>query len=264
MLFTAGQFAKLHNINKRTLHYYDETGLFRPVFKGENGYRYYSHEQSPTLEMLLAMRELGMSIEEVKGYMADRSVSSLKKLLRERQEEIDSTIARLSALKSALSKKESDLDLSLCADESISVTECEEEYLLLSPLEGAEDDKKAFDIFLNHLTVSRELSSLRKSCGSMISTKKLMDGDFDSYDYLFTVIDEKSEKLFVRPKGKYIRAFCIGGWDRLPAVYKKITEFAEKNSLVLGEYAYENGLNDMAVNDTDGYVTQIMIGCENK
>ena len=36
---TTAQFARLHEVNKRTLHYYDEIGLFRPLTKAENGYR---------------------------------------------------------------------------------------------------------------------------------------------------------------------------------------------------------------------------------
>ena len=42
---TTAQFAKLHKINKRTLHYYDEIDLFKPKFKGENNYRYYDYFQ---------------------------------------------------------------------------------------------------------------------------------------------------------------------------------------------------------------------------
>ena len=41
-LFTIGQFASLHQINKKTLMWYDETGLFRPAVVKENGYRYYT------------------------------------------------------------------------------------------------------------------------------------------------------------------------------------------------------------------------------
>ena len=40
-LLTIGQFAALHGINKKTLMWYDEIDLFRPVFiQPENGYRY--------------------------------------------------------------------------------------------------------------------------------------------------------------------------------------------------------------------------------
>lgn len=34
---TTAQFAKLHEVNKRTLHYYDDIGLFCPLTKEENG-----------------------------------------------------------------------------------------------------------------------------------------------------------------------------------------------------------------------------------
>ena len=52
LLFTTGQFARLHHLNKRTLHYYDEIGLFSPAFKGENDYRYYTWQQSADLEQM--------------------------------------------------------------------------------------------------------------------------------------------------------------------------------------------------------------------
>ena len=40
---TIGQFAALHGINKKTLMWYDEIGLFKPAsINPENGYRYYT------------------------------------------------------------------------------------------------------------------------------------------------------------------------------------------------------------------------------
>lgn len=32
---TTAQFAELHGVNRRTLHYYDDIGLFSPCQKGE-------------------------------------------------------------------------------------------------------------------------------------------------------------------------------------------------------------------------------------
>ncbi|MEG2638768.1 MAG: Nif3-like dinuclear metal center hexameric protein, partial [Clostridiales bacterium] len=78
ILFTAGQFAKLHNINKRTLLYYDEIGLLSPELKGENGYRYYTYHQSQILEMLLTLRELDMSIKDIMKYMEKVAPLNLK------------------------------------------------------------------------------------------------------------------------------------------------------------------------------------------
>lgn len=47
---TIGQFAALHGINKKTLMWYDEIGLFWPAsINPENGYRCYNYHQSPSL-----------------------------------------------------------------------------------------------------------------------------------------------------------------------------------------------------------------------
>ena len=48
-LLTIGQFAALHEINKKTLMWYDETGLFRPAVVKENGYRYYTSHFPPEI-----------------------------------------------------------------------------------------------------------------------------------------------------------------------------------------------------------------------
>ena len=58
-LLTIGQFAAMHGINKKTLMWYDEIGLFKPaVINPENGYRCYNYYQSPVLETILLLREL--------------------------------------------------------------------------------------------------------------------------------------------------------------------------------------------------------------
>ena len=64
-LFTIGQFAALHEINKKTLMWYDEIGLLKPVYIKENGYRYYSYQQSAELETILMLRELDVSLSEM-------------------------------------------------------------------------------------------------------------------------------------------------------------------------------------------------------
>ena len=65
---TTAQFAKLHGVNKRTLHYYDDIGLFSPRAKGENGYRFYDAAQSLDFEYIRMLKELNMSIDEIAAY----------------------------------------------------------------------------------------------------------------------------------------------------------------------------------------------------
>ena len=65
-LLTIGQFAALHGINKKTLMWYDQIGLFRPAAVNPvNGYRCYDYHQSAVLETILLLRELDVSIQEI-------------------------------------------------------------------------------------------------------------------------------------------------------------------------------------------------------
>ena len=65
-LLTIGQFAALHGINKKTLMWYDEIGLFKPaVIDPQNGYRFYIYNKSPILKTILLLRELNVSISEI-------------------------------------------------------------------------------------------------------------------------------------------------------------------------------------------------------
>lgn len=57
-LFSIGQFARLHEVNKKTLMWYDEIGLLKPAVTKPNGYRYYTYHQSSVLEVILMLRDL--------------------------------------------------------------------------------------------------------------------------------------------------------------------------------------------------------------
>ena len=65
---TISQFARLHDVNKRTLHYYDEIGLFSPNAKSENGYRLYDFRQNIDFEYIQMLKELRMRIDEIRAY----------------------------------------------------------------------------------------------------------------------------------------------------------------------------------------------------
>ena len=80
-LFTIGQFAAIHGVTKKTLMWYDEMGLVTPAVIGENGYRYYTYQQSSTLETVLMLRELNVSIPEIEGFMEHRSAPGMERLL---------------------------------------------------------------------------------------------------------------------------------------------------------------------------------------
>lgn len=66
--FTTGEFAKLLDINKDTLLYYDKINLFKPVGIHSNGYRYYTFEQFNQFMAIHSLRQVELPIKELKTY----------------------------------------------------------------------------------------------------------------------------------------------------------------------------------------------------
>lgn len=68
--FTISEFAKLRNININSLRYYEKIGVLKPAHIDEKtGYRYYSPEQLPILDVILLSIDFGMPLKDLKGYI---------------------------------------------------------------------------------------------------------------------------------------------------------------------------------------------------
>ncbi len=109
MLYKIGEFAKLTNIPVKTLRYYDEINLLKPeeidLF---SGYRYYGNKQKEDLEIILALKEAGFSLEEIKknkdNYSDEIMLQKKETLLRE-QERLDERIKKLDYLRNHIRDK---------------------------------------------------------------------------------------------------------------------------------------------------------------
>lgn len=73
-----GELAKLTRLTVRTLHYYDQIGLFSPSGQTESGHRLYSEADLSRLHHILSLKELGLSLEEIKSVMDGGHVSPLE------------------------------------------------------------------------------------------------------------------------------------------------------------------------------------------
>ena len=262
-LLTIGQFAAMHGINKKTLMWYDEIGLFRPAsINPENGYRYYDYHQSPVLETILLLRDLDVSIHEIQDFMKDRSAGNLKQLLEEKMADLDKQIAHLQTVRTTLSAHRQNMDTLLTMDLSeISVVEREERCLVTVEIDRDTSFEREVELITAE-TEKYQLGRLHKaSYGSMISVSSLMSGRYDDYSRLFIEIPFLSYRagLHMAPGGKYLRAFCKGEWDRLPKRYQEIFDYAREHGLTPYGYSYEMGINENVIERIEDYIVQIEI-----
>ncbi len=262
-LLTVGQFAKLHGINKKTLMWYDETGLFHPaVTNPSNGYRYYNYHQSPVLETILLLRELDVSINEIKEFMKERSAANLERLLDEKTRELDYKITHLQAVRETLCKHHQHMVTLLEMDLSV-INIIEKDECCLVTVDINEDTSFEEEVeMITAETGKYQLGRLHDaSYGSMISIASLKAGNYNGYSKLFIEIPflTAAPGLHVQPGGKYLQAFHKGSWDKIPESYQKICAFAEEHGLSLYGYSYEMGINENVVDNIEDYIVQIEI-----
>ncbi len=94
-MLTIGDFARLGQISPRMLRHYDEIGLLRPErVDRSTGYRSYAVAQLGQLHRLLALRDLGFSLEQIRQLLDDDpSLEQLQGMLRMRQAQIEQTLS---------------------------------------------------------------------------------------------------------------------------------------------------------------------------
>lgn len=90
-MYTVGEFAHLAHVSKRLLRYYDEINLFKPIqIDPSSGYRYYTAKQMTQLNRILALKELGLTLNQIQRTIADDiSSEELEGMLRLRKAEIE-------------------------------------------------------------------------------------------------------------------------------------------------------------------------------
>ena len=262
-LFTIGQFAALHGINKKTLMWYDEIGLFKPAAVNPvNGYRCYNYYQSPILETILLLRELDVSIGEIQDFMKNRSAQHMKKLLDEKIGELDLQIMHLQAVKQTLCNHQQNMTALLTMDLSeIAVVEKEERCLVTVDIDKDITFEQEVELITAE-TARYQLGRLHDaSYGSMIPVASIENGKFDDYTKLFIEIPSLSQKsgLHIQPKGLYVRAFHKGGWDTIPRRYEEILSYARQKQLTLSGFSYEKGINETVIDRVEDYIVRIEI-----
>lgn len=93
-LYRIGVFAQMNRVTIKALRYYDEIGLLHPEAVDEiNGYRYYTSSQMPKLHKILALKEMGFSIQEIQQVIKGEPEENL---LQRKKSELLRDMAELS------------------------------------------------------------------------------------------------------------------------------------------------------------------------
>ncbi len=110
-----GEFVELSSISINMLRHYDKIGLLVPSYIDEaSGYRYYDKEQLVQANQIIALKEMGFGLEDIRKIMSQSQAdinSFLLEKLRSKYEEIEKTNRQIEQIKSVMSAEEYALNI---------------------------------------------------------------------------------------------------------------------------------------------------------
>ena len=237
-LFTSGEFAKFCNTTKDTLFHYDDINLLKPAKIAPNGYRYYSANQAFLFDMISLLKEVGLSLEEIKIYMDNRDAKTFLSMLKKKKKKIHQEIERL----------------------KITFTHKEEEYFIVTEGPKTPDDKAVFSAISQHVNYCNKHNFYYTfSLGEIISAEHIQDKTFQT-TYFCTKINRKvnNKQLLIKPAGLYAIKYIRGSYDDLIKAYAQfVEELHNMNYNVIGALYEEDMLNYLSETDFNYYLMRI-------
>ncbi len=161
-MFKIGAFARVANVSVYLLRHYADIGLFVPMkIDQQSGYRYYSVEQLPRLHRIIALRELGLTLEQIAKMLDDHiSDCEIQGMLLLKQQQVEQIIeqehTRLRRIESRLAQLQTEHTPQLCDV----VIKSAPEVLYLSTGHRTMSDDEASDILRETYYVLKEQDAL--------------------------------------------------------------------------------------------------------
>ncbi|MDO5293595.1 MAG: GyrI-like domain-containing protein [bacterium] len=261
---STGEFAKMMNVTKNTLFHYDQMGLFSPELKLKNDYRYYYIYQSEELDAILVLKELGMSLSEIKVYLENRTPERMEELLYVQEQQLEEKIRHLESRKNWIEEKRKKISHLKQVDlEKIQVEHFKERYYIKASI-----DHNSSEVEYSYL-IGELIREYKKKDGKMgyeisylQTNKAIKAGDYMNYQAAALLFEERPTGIEceVLKEGDYVVAYHNGHWDTIDETYKRILEYLEETGLTVEEEYFEITLLDkLMVQKIEEYVTEIFV-----
>ena len=256
------EFSKICEISRKTLIFYDNIGLFSPELIGENGYRYYSHEQIYIIFVINILKELGTPLNQIKKFMESRTPDSAIRLLKQQDETISSKIARLQGFQDMLNMKVQRLIQAKESDVSkIQLIWQKKQPLFISDPINKEKTNLSDSEWLQFSMKSKKHNvSIGYPEGFLVQNQNLMSSETDVVGHIICYVGESIYANSFMPQGNYLTAVGTGDFYDTKPIYHKMMKYISEHQLKVVGNAYEERLIDeIASKDLKNQVFQIKI-----
>jgi len=259
-LFSIGEIAAVCEMSIDTLRFYETKALISPAHvDSESGYRYYSRENLLRLCTILGLKDVGLSLTEIRDYL-DGEKHTKKK------------IAELTERRDLLNRAIENLQIRSVRSGDLTVHEIElpERFCLCRTIEAKNGDHALFsigefydDLIRSGIPISRAWPEFCE-----YPDDRLLRGEFPITDITVTAclpVDKKNApREAVRyPPGTAVTVHYRGDYYDLWKAYEALSRYIDENGYVPAGYPQEIYLEieaDGSVRlDDQDYITRVIV-----
>ncbi len=259
-MLTIGEFSKICRVSTKTLRYYDEIGLLKPMqVNNETGYRYYETTQLKNVLLISRLKLYQFSLPEIAMIIARKDSAYLANCIRLKREAILKQLDRqdyiLRQMEQDIEKIERSIDI---MSKNIAVNLIETQPIQIYSLRkyiGMND----FNDFFNELFsgIYKNGIQVKGPCLSIYHSEEHNPEHFD-VEIGVEVAGEEDSHIRTLEGGLCCYAIHVGRYDDFTEIYAALMEWTEKEGYAISAPPYEKYVKGYQDNvSEDEFVTEI-------
>ncbi|MDR2105990.1 MAG: MerR family transcriptional regulator [Coriobacteriales bacterium] len=259
LLVSVKEFSDFTGLKQSVLRYYDAIGLFKPVERGENNYRYYSLTQIQTIKLIDTLRSLKMPLKRIREIMDSRDPESMTETLTRYELKMTNELRALQESFALVHVLRTLMQSGLSQDErGFSVRFLEESHVTLGPVNDFKPGESYHRAFSNYY---RRARSLRVNLSYPIG------GYFDTVEeFLKTPSQPKRyfsldpNGLDIKAAGNYLTGYTRGDYGQMSDLPERVEACLKERGIKRAGPVYQiYTLNEVSTKDPENYLQQISI-----
>ncbi|WP_297487410.1 MerR family transcriptional regulator [uncultured Cetobacterium sp.] len=250
MLYKISEVAKIFNISRETLIYYDSINLLVPKKVDEvNGYRLYNDENVSDLYFILMMKNANFSLKEIKEYIECKNTSESIQLLNNKMTHIKEKMKLLKESYNFIEEKIEEIKKITSPEGCLPFFESlEETKVYLLEIEEPKREKELIEGIgkLNKFRKKHELNKVGRI--TILKQEDFVTGNYFRIHEI-GVVNNISDELCNRnlSKTRCISIYHKDFTNKIGESYCKLLKFIEENNLEITGSSREF-FNDVIVN----------------
>jgi DNA-binding transcriptional MerR regulator len=258
-LVSIREFSDFTGVKQSVLRYYDAIGLFQPVERGENNYRYYSLEQIQTIKLIDTLRTLNVPLKTIEEIMESRDPDKMIEILTHHEMELNNELRALQESFALIHMLRTLMQNDIPQDESeISIRFLDERRISLGPPNDFLPGEDYHRVYSNYYRCARNLR---------VNLSYPIGGYFDTLEEFFKTPSQPKRYFSLDPNGldhwdagRYVVGYTRGNYGEMNDLPERIANYLEANHITKAGPIYQvYPLNEVSLRNPNDYLQRISL-----